>query len=99
VDQRARVAAAGRALLRAAPRSPLRARARLAAAAARLDSLSPLGVLARGYALVRRKRDGAIVRGPGEVAAGDAVAVRVAEAELEARVTGVRPLPPRSASN
>jgi exodeoxyribonuclease VII large subunit len=98
VDQRGRVLARARALLRAAPQAAARARARLAAAGARLDSLSPLGVLARGYAIVRRARDGAVVRGAGDAAPGEAIAVRVAEAELEAEVARVRPLPPRGSN-
>src|SRR5690606_27132685 len=67
-----------------------RARGRLALAAGRLDSLSPLGVLARGYAIARRSDDGRIVRDPREVAAGDAIAVRVARGSVDARVVATR---------
>ena len=50
-------------------------------------------VLARGYALVRRARDGAIVRTAGQLETGERLAIRVAEAELEASVEAVRALP------
>jgi exodeoxyribonuclease VII large subunit len=69
--------------------------ARFAVAAGRLDSLSPLAVLGRGYASARRARDGRIVRAPGDVAHGEALAVRVAGGEIDATVTGARPAPPR----
>jgi exodeoxyribonuclease VII large subunit len=60
---------------------------------ARLQTLSPLAVLARGYALVRRARDGAIVRTAAQLEPGERLAVRVAEAEFEASVEVVRALP------
>jgi exodeoxyribonuclease VII large subunit len=64
---------------------------RLSALAGRLDSLSPLAVLSRGYALVRRADDAAIVRAPGDVAPGDALSIRLAEGELRARAEGPEP--------
>ena len=64
-------------------------RAQLGAQAARLDSLSPLAVLGRGYALVRRSADGAIVRRAQDVAVGDSLAVRLAEIDVEATVDSV----------
>lgn len=91
--QRARFAAAARALGRLGLGLHLRGRGLLAAQAARLDSLSPLAVLGRGYALVRRSEDGAIVRRAGDVAQGDVLAIRLAEIELDATVEGVRKLP------
>jgi exodeoxyribonuclease VII large subunit len=67
-------------------------RGRLAAAGARLDALSPLAVLGRGYALARRARDGAIVRRAEQVERGELLSLRVAEAELDAVVTEARAL-------
>jgi exodeoxyribonuclease VII large subunit len=95
--QRLRLAAAARALRREAAAASERRRARLAALAGRLDVLSPLAVLGRGYAIARRGRDGAIVRSAREVAPGDALLVRVSEGEVDARVVGVSigPDPPR----
>jgi len=54
--------------------------------AARLDALSPLAVLARGYALVRRAEDGRIVRSPRDVRIADRLDVRLATGRLVARV-------------
>jgi exodeoxyribonuclease VII large subunit len=90
--RRERLSAAARALERAAHGRLERGRARLAEAAARLESLSPLAVLARGYAIVRRARDGAIVRRADQLAPGERLAVRVAQAELEVALESARPL-------
>lgn len=91
--QRQRLGAALRALRRAACARTERERARFQQRVGRLDSLSPLAVLGRGYALVRRARDGAIVRAAADVGAGEALAIRVAEADLEAVVEAVRARP------
>ncbi len=70
-----------------------RARAALATAAARLDALSPLAVLGRGFALARGP-DGAILRDAASVAPGDALSLRLARGELEASVSRVLPTAP-----
>jgi exodeoxyribonuclease VII large subunit len=88
--QRSRLLGVARALPRAALARGDRARARLAELAGRLESLSPLAVLARGYALVRRARDGAIVRRADQLERGERIAIRLAEGELEAAVEAVR---------
>ena len=89
---RERHASASRALERLAQGLVGDARARLAAQAGRLHSLSPLGVLARGYALVRRARDGALVREASDAPPGESVVLRVAHATLEAEVRASRPV-------
>jgi exodeoxyribonuclease VII large subunit len=94
----ARRVAAGRDRLGAAQRALVRAvrggvdanRARLERHVAALDSLSPLAVLGRGYGLVRRARDGAIVREAGEAPSGELLDVRVARADLRVRVESSR---------
>jgi len=91
--QRARFQAAVRTLERAAAARLAAGRSALGAVTGRLDALSPLAVLARGYGLVRRARDGVIVRRADQVAPGDPLAIRVAEAEVEATVASTRPLP------
>jgi exodeoxyribonuclease VII large subunit len=63
-----------------------RASSEVAHTLARLRSLSPLATLERGYAVVRRATDGAVVRDPVDVAAGDDLRVRLAAGELTARV-------------
>ncbi|WP_131745412.1 exodeoxyribonuclease VII large subunit [Frankia sp. Cppng1_Ct_nod] len=50
----------------------------LAHASARVHALSPAATLDRGYALVRKASDGAVVRDPAQVDAGDDLTVRVA---------------------
>ncbi len=93
--RRERVAALGRALEGAARSRLARGRASLGQGAARLQGLSPLAVLSRGYAIVRRARDGVVVRRAQQLAPGERLAVRLAEAELEAAVERVRPLSKR----
>jgi exodeoxyribonuclease VII large subunit len=59
-------------------------------ATGRLDALSPLKVLARGYAIATRD-DGRAVRSAADVGPGDALHVRVRDARIEATVTAVEP--------
>lgn len=59
----------------------------VATAAARLDALSPLAVLDRGYAIALR--DGRAVRGAGDIAVGDALTLRLASGEAGVRVEAV----------
>lgn len=92
VQRRERIEALGHALDLAARARLTAGRAALGESAARLDGLSPLAVLTRGYAVVRRARDGEVVRRAEQLAPGERLAVRVAEAELEASVEAVRPL-------
>lgn len=91
---RHRVASAHSGLARGIERRMSRERARLSAASAGLDALSPLAVLGRGYALVRRGDDGALVRRAADCAPGDALHVRLAEGALEATVRGPAPAAP-----
>lgn len=65
------------------------AQARLAVLAGKLDGLSPLGTLARGYAVVLRQ--GQAVSRADQVQPGDPIRVRVSEGEFDAQVTRVRP--------
>jgi exodeoxyribonuclease VII large subunit len=77
-------------LRRAAARAVDRAQQRLAAAAGRLDALSPLAVIARGYSVVRGP-GGLLVRRLDQAPAGTPIEVRLADGWLQAEVTGVRP--------
>ncbi len=60
------------------------ARASLGSAGAALAVLAPQATLDRGYAIVHRAGDGAIVRDPAEAPAGTRLALRVARGELPA---------------
>jgi exodeoxyribonuclease VII large subunit len=70
-----------------------RRRAGLGTAAGKLESLSPLGVLSRGYALVWAEHTGRLLRSAAEVGPGDPLRVRVREGQLRATVTGREPAP------
>jgi exodeoxyribonuclease VII large subunit len=59
---------------------------RFAALSAKLDALSPLAVLERGYSLVSRA-DGSFVRAASEIAAGDDLDLRFRRGRARARVT------------
>jgi exodeoxyribonuclease VII large subunit len=64
-------------------------RQQLATATARLESLSPLAVLGRGYTLTHRTDDGRIVRSAAELTPGDSITTRFAEGTAISRVEGV----------
>jgi len=55
---------------------------RVSLAAAKLDSLSPLGVLARGYAIAFDSQ-GQIIKHPNDVNSGDRVRIRVSQGEID----------------
>jgi exodeoxyribonuclease VII large subunit len=58
----------------------------LSIAAGRLEALSPLRVLARGYAVVTRQRESAPLTDAARVAAGDRLGIRLARGRIRARV-------------
>jgi exodeoxyribonuclease VII large subunit len=62
---------------------------RLAVHAARLDALSPLAVLGRGYAIAH-DAGGRVLHRAAEVSPGDALRVRLHEGEVEATATRIR---------
>jgi exodeoxyribonuclease VII large subunit len=62
------------------------ARAALATATATLGALGPQATLDRGYAIVRRAHDDAIVREPAEAPAGTRLRLRVARGDVPATV-------------
>jgi exodeoxyribonuclease VII large subunit len=83
---RARLVASDGALRAAATHRHHRAEARLRTSAARLDSLSPLAVLGRGYAVVWDETRTNIIRRAADVTRGDAVRVTLSEGELRCEV-------------
>jgi exodeoxyribonuclease VII large subunit len=70
------------------------ARQQLGAQAARLEGLSPLNVLARGYSLTRREGDGAVVRRPEQVRPGERLVTRIQHGQIVSRVEEVAPSAP-----
>lgn len=60
----------------------------LETAMARLDALSPLGVLTRGFSITQ-KASGEIVRDPHQTDVGERLKIRLAGGKIEAQVTGV----------
>lgn len=65
----------------------MRHRQRTSAAVGKLDALSPLGVLARGYALVQQ--EGRVVQSATQVLPGETVDVRLSNGELSCEVKEV----------
>lgn len=57
----------------------------LAECAAKLEGLSPLGTLARGYS-VTKGSDGKVIRSVSQVSGGDEIRVRVSDGEISAQV-------------
>ena len=78
-------------LQRAMTQRLARLRSGFEGAARALHTVSPLATLERGYAIVSRAADGAILRAAGEVAPGDALAIRLAQGSLRATVAKVEP--------
>ncbi|KAF0241048.1 MAG: exodeoxyribonuclease VII large, partial [Planctomycetota bacterium] len=74
-----------------------RKREKVAAAAGKLDALSPLRVLARGYSMTRHAITGEVLRRAGQVAPGDIVKTSLERAELTSKVIEIKPAPPREA--
>ncbi|MBA3709011.1 MAG: hypothetical protein H0W83_09360, partial [Planctomycetes bacterium] len=87
--ERERLEDARTALRQAMARGVETARTRLAAQAGHLDALSPLGVISRGYSVVRTP-DGRLVRRTGDAPPGTVVEARLVDGWLSARVEGSR---------
>ena len=94
----ARLAAARVALGSIALRARDRRAARLGELAGRLDSLSPLAVLGRGYAVCWTGDRSAIVRDATQVEAGDRVRVTLGRGELACTVDDTSEPPPPGAA-
>lgn len=82
---RARLERVHMALTAVGPREVERHRGRLAAMGQRLDVLSPLGTLRRGYAIAERE-DGHVVAHAAEVEAGDGLGVRFQDGRIHVLV-------------
>ncbi len=73
-------------LASAMARTLARGRAKLGDRASRLDALSPLAVLSRGYAIASRD-DGTAVRAAEEAVVGETIAIRLARGSLHAVIS------------
>jgi exodeoxyribonuclease VII large subunit len=62
---------------------------RVAAAARQLHALSPLAVMQRGYSVLRREDDGAVVTSVAQIGVDDRVRGMLADGSLELRIEGV----------
>jgi len=69
------------------------ARQKTATAAARIESLSPLAVLGRGYSLTQRTADGRVIRQAAELSPGEQITTRFAQGQAVSRVEQVIDLP------
>jgi exodeoxyribonuclease VII large subunit len=85
---RGRLATSEGRLRAAGRRRQERAQAHVGALAGRLESMSPLAVLGRGYAVCWNADRTAIIRRAASVAPGDHVRVTLHEGELDCKVTG-----------
>ena len=85
---RTRVVAAGERLTAAMAYRRQRFEGRLADLTGRLEALSPLGVLARGYAVCWNASRTAIVRDAASVSVGDDVAITLRRGQLTCTVQG-----------
>jgi exodeoxyribonuclease VII large subunit len=89
-EARRRVGGSGVALSHGAAAALEGSRRGLSALAGRLDALSPLKVLDRGYAVVVNERDSRAVLDAASVAIGDTLDIRLAKGRLSARATARR---------
>jgi exodeoxyribonuclease VII large subunit len=84
--QRRRLMVTHARLSRAGARGPERCRQGLALASSRLQDLSPLKVLGRGYSLAQLAGTGEVLREAGQVRRGDELKIRLGKGGLQAQV-------------
>jgi len=85
-----RVATARQRLIALAPRTTERSQAAMGLAAARLEDLSPLAILARGYSASFAADGHTVVRSTTQVAVDDRMIVRVADGQIGCVVADVK---------
>ncbi len=87
-----------RRLERHSPRLSLESSAaRLELFAGKIEALSPLAILARGYSITTRARGGGALRDPAHLSPGEELETRLARGRLRSRLLAAEPLPPRDA--
>ncbi len=87
-QERMRLDLLDRSMLRELRKTNEAARARLAMLAGKLDTLSPLTVLARGYSVVKLKKNGTLIKSVNNVAVGDEIEINVADGKIDCVVKG-----------
>lgn len=75
----------------AGERRSQRERERIALLAARLESLSPLGTLQRGYSIAQRGADRKVLNSIADIAAGEKLLTRLADGDIESTITAKTP--------
>jgi exodeoxyribonuclease VII large subunit len=90
-EQERRLDDLGERLRRAARLKGERAAERLAGLAGRLESLSPLNVLRRGYSLTRTEDQPALVRDAAQLQVGERLRTTLARGQVISRIEEVRP--------
>ena len=83
-------------LTRSVRQSVAKTRQRIEATAARLETLSPLNVLRRGYSLTRKEDDQSVVRRADQVCPGERIVTLVQAGQLVSRVEEVSAASPAS---
>ncbi|MBC8357080.1 MAG: exodeoxyribonuclease VII large subunit [Planctomycetes bacterium] len=78
---------------RAVSASQSKSRDRIGHMADRLESLSPLAVLGRGYSLTQRATDGELVTDASSVSIGDVLTMQLCRGTLTSRVEAIEPEP------
>ena len=66
------------------------AREKMAALAGRLESLSPLKVLLRGYSVTQHECDGRVIRSVADVSAQESIQTRVSDGMIVSRVEATK---------
>lgn len=87
--ERLRLESLGQRLVQAQAELLHKRRAALAQVASALDTLSPLKTLERGYAIVQRLEDGAVLKDTRRLTPGDRLRIRLAQGSLQAGVLEV----------
>ncbi len=85
-DHRHRLQGLGQRLHAVPPQALGRLRLELQGLARALASVSPLATLGRGYAILQRESDGAVIRASTDARAGDKLRARLADGSLRLRV-------------
>lgn len=88
-QEKLRLDVQGRYLKKAFEAAQNKQRAKLSVLAGKLDALSPLGALSRGYSLVRLKSDGRLVKSVNHAKLGEMVVISVTDGKIECTVNDV----------